>query len=843
MVARSRWRQLGLVAALALLVVACLPLFGDIVDDAYINFRYSRNLIGGHGLVYNLGERVEGYTNFAWIVVLAPLARFGLIELGAAVLGVVATAATMLVVYRAEDRGPLAGLMAPLLIATSTPVVVYSTAGLETTAFMALLTAGWVAVGREAAEERWGVSSILLLLAALTRPEGCLVFAVAALYRLAAAGPSALRDARAWRWLAGFAVPGLAYLAFRWIYFGRLVPNTLDAKTGDLWLQLAGGIDYLGEFVLEAAPLVAAAAVLGPFAARGDRFTRWTLALIGLWIVYVVAIGGDWMRVARHFVPIIGLMALVAQRGLGAATRSLRWLTPARAAALAAALVAAQIAILPFHLDRLERAYQRWDETAGRIGHWLATHGAGEASIAMGDIGEIGYVTDYHVLDILGLVTPAIAELPGGYTLKDPSRAADLVLETAPDYMVLISRRRPTGSRVRSPRGRYMQLLVADERFRSRYRTHLVHRLWPRGYWTVMAHRRQRQPDRLFKIDGRFSRRRYFGWRASGGFAAAPVFTTDDRLWRLGVWGLEGDRCAASLEAPRGRLESRPFTLDGDSIELLVATTEASEGLAVELHVDGRAVRRAGGDGTGAARAVRWDTAAWSGRRARLVAIDDDDRPGAIIAVDWFRQRGKVRAAASEPDPAPAAAPRAPAPPTGEEPADLDALRRRGFAAAAGVIERRMTQREPKMKLTAAEGEAAAAAVLALADSEPFRALDQVMPRSAVELARAVRERGVSAAAAEAIATYLVRFTGALRFRRLAVFDDNHSHVIGRDWHQIDYGGEGMTWQGQRDYWAPRGVADFKDVDHIRAYFAAASKMEHWERVYRPRGRIEDVEK
>jgi hypothetical protein len=117
------------------------------------------------------------------------------------------------------------------------------------------------------------------------------------------------------------------------------------------------------------------------------------------------------------------------------------------------------------------------------------------------------------------------------------------------------------------------------------------------------------------------------------------------------------------------------------------------------------------------------------------------------------------------------------------------------------------------------------------------------MPRSAVELARAVRERGVSAAAAEAIATYLVRFTGALRFRRLAVFDDNHSHVIGRDWHQIDYSGEGMTWQGQRDYWAPRGVADFKDVDHIRAYFAAASRMEHWERVYRPGGRIEDVEK
>src|SRR4051812_24526368 len=46
-------------------------------DDAYISYRYARNLSDGAGLVWNPGQHVEGYTNFAWIEVLAGLHWFG----------------------------------------------------------------------------------------------------------------------------------------------------------------------------------------------------------------------------------------------------------------------------------------------------------------------------------------------------------------------------------------------------------------------------------------------------------------------------------------------------------------------------------------------------------------------------------------------------------------------------------------------------------------------------------------------------------------------------------------------------------------------------------------------
>lgn len=171
----------------------------------------------------------------------------------------------------------------------------------------------------------------------------------------------------------------------------------------------------------------------------------------------------------------------------------------------------------------------------------------------------------------------------------------------------------------------------------------------------------------------------------------------------------------------------------------------------------------------------------------------------------------------------------------------LDALRARDYGAAAEVIAKRSAQRERKMRLSADEALAAATALLDVADREAFRSLVAVMPRSTVELARAVHERGVPVEEAETIARYLADVAATLAFERLHVFDENHSHVTGREWHEIDYSGEGMTWQGQRDYWTPHGVRSFETAADIHAYFVGAEKLPHWKKVYRPRGRMAGV--
>jgi hypothetical protein len=65
--------------------------------------------------------------------------------------------------------------------------------------------------------------------------------------------------------------------------------------------------------------------------------------------------------------------------------------------------------------------------------------------------------------------------------------------------------------------------------------------------------------------------------------------------------------------------------------------------------------------------------------------------------------------------------------------------------------------------------------------------------------------------------------------------------VTGRHWHEIDYSGEGMTWQGQQAEWSRQGVADFRTAASIHAYFVGAEPLPHWRKVYRPRGRMADV--
>ncbi len=66
------WNYVIIVLSIAIFIFSCIKI--DITqDDAYISFRYAANYLTGHGLVYNYGERVEGYTNFLWVMLLALL--------------------------------------------------------------------------------------------------------------------------------------------------------------------------------------------------------------------------------------------------------------------------------------------------------------------------------------------------------------------------------------------------------------------------------------------------------------------------------------------------------------------------------------------------------------------------------------------------------------------------------------------------------------------------------------------------------------------------------------------------------------------------------------------------
>lgn len=95
---KSRLKQLLPLVPAILLYCYLVDTLNFYQDDAYISFRYVANYLNGDGLVFNTGELVEGYTNFAWIIYLIGCGLIGLNYIVAAkVTGIVLGAALIIV--------------------------------------------------------------------------------------------------------------------------------------------------------------------------------------------------------------------------------------------------------------------------------------------------------------------------------------------------------------------------------------------------------------------------------------------------------------------------------------------------------------------------------------------------------------------------------------------------------------------------------------------------------------------------------------------------------------------------------------------------------------------------
>ena len=317
-----------------------------LTDDAFISFRYVRNLLEGHGLVFNPGEYVEGYTNFLWILELAAL--WGLFDLrpehAAPWLSVAYTLGTLAALWwwlarspARHDRSFLAWLTLGLLCSSATFAVWTSGGGLETRQFTCFIVVAVVclAVHRH---QRWGLlaASVSLAAAALTRPEG-LMLAGCCIGWFAVQRVIVDRQLD-WRELtyliAPFAILTAAHFFFRYGYYGEWLPNTYYAKHVRPWYE--SGFRYLWAAALETGlylllPLT--------FVALRERWRRYrdgtyalVLLLVGTHMAYVMRIGGDHFeyRPLDFYWPLLvlpaaeGIMHLGAM--LAAGLRRVRWL-------------------------------------------------------------------------------------------------------------------------------------------------------------------------------------------------------------------------------------------------------------------------------------------------------------------------------------------------------------------------------------------------------------------------------------------------------------------------------------------------------------------------------------
>jgi hypothetical protein len=423
-----------------------------ICDDAFISFRYAKNLAEGNGLVFNVGERVEGYTNFSWVLVSAAvLALGGRPEVWSlwisAVIAVLALLAAMRVLH-AQGRD---FVFFGLLVATNGGLAAWATGGLETYLFTALVLGAFLscdaAFRRGASGAPLWYSLGFLVLASLTRPEGVLVTSIIGLFLLIQKLRRRVSVKTLVLWILIWLVAYGAFILWRSQYYGQLLPHTFHVKASGIDL-LPLGLGYLltaiTRFHLYLVLLPLIALLLWRRPTGIGRETSWLAALLVTpYALYVSFVGGDFMDMSRFLVPILPILLLVA----GSTWRPFHSFLATRFTRTAAVLITGALLALTIGLnlrtswDSQKVWYRNGQDSIGQLREYsvewklVAEHLRSTSqptdTLATSAAGIIPYYTGLYTIDQLGIVAgdlDSFRKLPiprPGHSLL--MRGADLI--------------------------------------------------------------------------------------------------------------------------------------------------------------------------------------------------------------------------------------------------------------------------------------------------------------------------------------------------------------------------------------------------------------------------------
>jgi len=438
---RPERRKLGLglwrsAAAAALLVVFAINVrrYWFLGDDCYISFRYARHLLDGNGLVWNIGEPVEGYTNFLWVLMMSAGMALGAgPELLSNVIGVLSGLGVLaLVVTHSADRhgwrSPVIWI-APAALVVSRSFTAWCTGGLETQWFAFLVLCGVLSLIRERRrDDRWPwMSSLFLTLATLTRPDGGIFMLACGLCFLVDVIRRKRRLGSLLFWVLPYVAVVGGHLLWRHNYYGYWLPNTFYAKVGGIWLDQ--GFDYFRLFASDYQITWFLPLLILPVILRRSFENVVLTTTTLLYLVYVLVIGGD--RFEFRFVVVVfpGMYLLISE---GIALIADGWRSrpslerPRAIAAASLAIVLVTLTALGSVRAGTERtrnniasvqeieAYADRRAEVGKVFRGFVDTGVlpSDLRFSTGGVGAIPFYTMWYILDVHGLNNTTIAHAP-----------------------------------------------------------------------------------------------------------------------------------------------------------------------------------------------------------------------------------------------------------------------------------------------------------------------------------------------------------------------------------------------------------------------------------------------
>ena len=404
-------------------------------DDQMISMRYARNLVEGHGLCWNPGERVEGYTNLLWTLVMAVVhttgisdAKASLVMRGVALLlmiGVLVLARQLL--RRLGIRSVTVLAVALLCIVTCMDVVYWATSGFETSllTFLQLLflvrvlgpgkddlvafgALALIPVVRADALHIWAGNVVLVLLLSKHRRTTYLL-------------------------LGATLLPWLAQLGFRLAYYEEWFPNTYYLKVVGLANKHRLGLLYDRNFLVRYAVPICLAVGTGIAKLETDKKIAALFTSLIPTLAYCVLTGGDNFGPFRFFAHVLPVLFVFAAAGARRVPRSVA----GRRVWLAVLIVSCVPFVDPVKAiappNHNGDPYQQITVAA-----LLTKNASPESTVAVVPAGIVPYFTRLHALDIMGVNDKHLARLPYrrhsfiGHGKTDP----EYTLAQKPDLVV-----------------------------------------------------------------------------------------------------------------------------------------------------------------------------------------------------------------------------------------------------------------------------------------------------------------------------------------------------------------------------------------------------------------------
>lgn len=441
------------------------------VDDTYIFLRFARNIVNGHGIVWNIGEEpIAGFTSNIYLLICTLLTYFFSnpifsLQIFNIILAIIGTIYMLKWYNFINPDLAKENFVVALIIILSPAFQYWMISGMDALlSVVSLIFYIYFMTKSPETIKKHFLSGLFVAILTLIRPE----FIFLVLYQTVYLIIKKSKATNLTNMFLGFGMLFIPFYIAYYLYFGSVLPNTYYAKTGGGIYQILGGLDYLyisAKRMFGKAVFIIFLVIFLGFSFSAIKKHWYILGIAFTIIILTIAKGGDHFQLGRFILPTVPLFLIIFPETLKKSSLRFSKYLDANSYYIVIILgISILLSLNYFYQKQFSRIKGKqyftasdysdktpyfdyripdWDDMSIEIGKQLKMTCKPTETIALVPIGAIGYYSELQIIDMVGLVDKHIAKTDYNEKLLRDWKSGHergngyYVLSRKPDYILL----------------------------------------------------------------------------------------------------------------------------------------------------------------------------------------------------------------------------------------------------------------------------------------------------------------------------------------------------------------------------------------------------------------------